>query len=227
MAKETDPARVLNEIRNTPALDRADLLLLQEVKGTIASQMAAVLGLHVAQPACAHGSETELAILSRDPLSSVTVLELPQYGLGFHSRHRFALSGTVTTASGPVRVFNAHLDTRINGADRLAQLAPVLDAAASTNGPVLIGGDFNSNGFYWLGHVLPVPAMHSQADRISQAMSARGFRSTLPISTSTFDYLGMHLDWIWARGVQVGTTAVYPMHFSDHHALATRVGLPD
>ena len=120
---------------------------------------------------------------------------------------------------------SAHLDTRLNAADRMAQMAPVLDAAGADKAPTLIGGDFNSNNFYWVGHVLPLPALHPQTLRVWDAMTARGFRSTLSPATGTFDYLGMHLDWIWARGVKVGSSNVYPLHFSDHHALCTRVAL--
>jgi len=89
----------------------------------------------------------------------------------------------------------------------------------------LVGGDFNSNGFYWLGHVVPVPALRSQAERVWRHMRTRGFTCTLAPSVGTFDYLGMHLDWIWGRGVRVGSSVVYPLHFSDHHAVRTLVGL--
>ena len=33
----------------------------------------------------------------------------------------------------------------------------------------------------------------------------------------------MHLDWIWVRGLKVRASRVYPLNFSDHHAVWTRV----
>ena len=101
-----------------------------------------------------------------------------------------------------------------------------ISLAESNPQKILIGGDFNSNGFYWLGHILPVPAFRSQSEGIWNFMGARGFHCTLPPSATTFDYLGMHLDWIWARGLRIGTSAVYPLRFSDHHAVWTQVALP-
>jgi len=225
MAKETDSTRIIRELRDTPPLGRADILLLQEVAPHVAAEMAGAFGMHLGQGRGTTPGENELAILARPPLTNVQILRLPQYDLGFHTRHRFAIAATATTPEGPVRVYNAHLDTRLNAADRLAQIAPVLDAAATDKAPTLIGGDFNSNNFYWLGHVLPLLSLQPQTVRVWKAMTARGFRSTLSPGTGTFDYLGMHLDWIWARGVQVGTSTVYPLRFSDHHALCTRVAL--
>jgi endonuclease/exonuclease/phosphatase family metal-dependent hydrolase len=225
MAKETDSGRIVRELRAAPPLGQADLLLLQEVAPKVAAEMATAFGMHVGQGNGTTPGENELAILARAPLTDVRILRLPAYDLGFHTRHRFAIAATAMTPAGPVRVFNAHLDTRINTAERLAQLAPVLDTAATDRVPALIGGDFNSNSFFWLGHVLPVPSFHPQAAAVWNAMTARGFRATLSPGAGTFDYLGMHLDWIWARGVLVGTSAVYPLGFSDHHAVLTRVAL--
>jgi endonuclease/exonuclease/phosphatase family metal-dependent hydrolase len=216
MAKETDAARIVGELRANPMLRDADVLLLQEVKDGAATDVAEAFGLRVEQG-------NELAILSRYPIADTSMLRLPVYGLGFHSRRRFALGATVMTPAGPLRVFDTHLDTRLNAGDRLAQIAPVVDAAGA--GAVLIGGDFNSNGFYWLAHVAPLPALRSQAERVWRYMGGSGFTSTIAPWVGTFDYLGMHLDWIWGRGVKVGPTQVYPLRFSDHHAVRTVIGL--
>ena len=225
MAKETDSARIIRELRNTPPLEHADVLLLQEVAPHVAEELAVAFEMQLGQGNGTIPGENELAILARAPLTDVQILRLPQYDLAFHTRHRFAIAATAITSEGPVRVYNAHLDTRLNATDRIAQIAPVLDAAAAEKAPTLIGGDFNSNNFYWIGHVLPLPSLRPQTLGVWDAMTARGFRSTLSPATGTFDYLGMHLDWIWARGVKVGSSNVYPLRFSDHHALCTRVAL--
>jgi len=44
-------------------------------------------------------------------------------------------------------------------------------------------------------------------------------------SATTFDYLGMHLDWIWLRGMRSLSWRVFPLKFSDHHACWTRISL--
>jgi endonuclease/exonuclease/phosphatase family metal-dependent hydrolase len=148
---------------------------------------------------------------------------LPAFHLGFHSRERFAIEATADAPHGPVRIFNAHLDTRLNTRDRLTQLGPVLRDAAAFSGPRVIGGDFNSNGFYWLGHVFPLPGWTSQAAGVYDALLGAGLRTAIPVSATTFDYLGMHLDWIWLGGARPSAYRVYPLRFSDHHAVWTRV----
>ena len=47
--------------------------------------------------------------------------------------------------------------------DRLEQLAPVLQASREFHGPIIVGGDFNSNWFYWLEHVLPLRRRDARA----------------------------------------------------------------
>jgi endonuclease/exonuclease/phosphatase family metal-dependent hydrolase len=153
----------------------------------------------------------------------VQIRPLRSYNLVFHTRVRFALSATAETPWGPVRFSNAHLDTRINTADRLAQLAPVVRDSAAFQGRRVVAGDFNSNPFYWVDHVLPLPAIRSQAYGVEDFMTQQGFRTAIPESATTFDYLGMHLDWIWLDGLRATASRVIPLQFSDHHAVWTRV----
>jgi endonuclease/exonuclease/phosphatase family metal-dependent hydrolase len=230
MAKETGVDRILSEFRDVPALSGADVLLLQEVKQDAnqkqcaAEQLAASLGLHVTYSPAGPGiTDQGLAILSRFPLRDVKVRTLKAYDLGFHSRSRFALEATADTPMGDVRIFNAHLDTRLNTEDRLAQLEAVVRDSQGFHGRTIVGGDFNSNRFYWLGHVLPIPA-RPQARGVDDYMTRLGFRTPLPVAATTFDYLGMHLDWVWLGGLQPGPFRIYPLEFSDHHAVWTRVG---
>jgi endonuclease/exonuclease/phosphatase family metal-dependent hydrolase len=215
MAKEPSAAKITAELRTVPALQSADVFLLQEVRPqATADEVAKALGLHAA------GSD-ELAILSRYPLRDVRVRPLPQYDLVFHSRRRYVMSATAETPWGPVRLVNTHLDTRLNSADRLTQLGAAVESAAVTT---IVGGDFNSNWFYWIGHVLPLPA-RSQARGVEEFMGRAGYRSAIPSAATTFDWLGQHLDWIWVRGMKTGESRVIPLAFSDHHACWSRVVL--
>jgi endonuclease/exonuclease/phosphatase family metal-dependent hydrolase len=227
MAKETDIDKIISELR---AFRDVDMLLLQEVKQDqgqrqcSAEQIAALLGLHVAySPAESGVTDQGLAILSRFPLHDVRVSALKRFDLRYHSRSRFVLAATADSPWGPVRVFNTHLDTRLNTRERLQQLEPVLRDSAEFDGPRIIGGDFNSNSFYWIGHILPLPAFRSQAYGVQDFMVRNGFRTAGSVSEPTFDYLGMRLDWIWLRGLEASESRIYPLHFSDHHALWTRI----
>ena len=56
-------------------------------------------------------------------------------------------------------------------------------------------------------------------------MTRAGYRSAIPASLTTFDWLGQHLDWIWLRGLQPAGSKVFPLQFSDHHACWSRVAL--
>ena len=233
MAKSTEIDRILREFQGISALKDADILLLQEVKQDqnarqcAAELLAARLGLHVTySPATTGVTDQGLAILSRYPLSDVHVQPLKRFDLRYRSRTRIALAATADSPWGPVRIFNAHLDTRLNSAQRLEQLEPVLQASGEVQGPLIIGGDFNSNGFYWLQHVLPLPALRSQAHYVHDHMTGIGFSTSIPPGETTFDYLGMHLDWIWLRGLESKMSRVYPLDFSDHHAVWTRVEFP-
>ena len=229
MAKETSADRILGELRSVAALRDADVFLLQEVKEEptqkcVAYRLGTALLLHVAYaPAAAGVTDRGLAILSRFPLRDVQIHALKPYNLHFHSRTRLALSATADTPWGPVRLSDTHLDTRLNTTDRLAQLDPVVRDSAAFAGRRILGGDFNSNPFYWVERVLPLPAIRSQAYAVEEFMTRNGFQTAIPESAATFDYLGMHLDWIWLAGLRPAGSRVIPLDFSDHHAVWTRV----
>lgn len=228
-AKETSAERILKELRAAPPLGNADVYLLQEVRESpgeacVAERLGSALGMHVAySPAAPDVRDLGLAILSRFPLRDVRIRALKSYDLRFRSRTRFALAATADTPSGPVRLSNTHLDTRLNTADRIAQLEPVVRDSVEFQGRRIVGGDFNSNPFYWWEHVLPLPAIRSQAYGIGEYMTRHGFQTAVPHAATTFDYLGMHLDWIWLAGLRPAASRVIPLEFSDHHAVWTRV----
>jgi endonuclease/exonuclease/phosphatase family metal-dependent hydrolase len=226
-ARETDPNRILRDVDLAPAVRDADVLLLQEVAQApdqtqcVAERLAATLKRYVVySPAATGVTDQGLAILSRYPLANKEVRVLPAYNLVFRSRSRIALSATVETPSGPVRVTNAHLDTRINAEDRIRQLAPVLKDGFS--GRRIVAGDFNTNEFYWVGRMLPVPVPGVQTARVRDFMIRNGFANAVAGSPITHELM-MRLDWIFARGLNGSRWAVYPLPFSDHHALWVEV----
>lgn len=146
-------------LKSNPALQGADIFLIQEIESYAAEgasrarKLAEALGLnYVYAPArtTLTGGTHGLAILSRYPLTEIEVLALPRNDLGSRTRRRIALGATVEAAGRRLRLYNLHLDTRINIEERLAQLAPVLEAARRQPlDAVVIGGDFNTNPFRW------------------------------------------------------------------------------
>lgn len=229
MAMEHDAHVVLRDIEAAPAVRNADVLLFQEAVNSAASTegvpgtVARSLGMRVVfSPAGPGVYDRGLAILSRYPIRDPHVIKLEVYNLRFHNRSRFALGATIDTPAGPLRLWNVHLDTRINAQDRVAQLAPVMQEAAAAPGPKIIGGDFNTNYMYWAWNVLPLPGLGRQAEAVRQYMAGHGFAPPLQDGLVTFKRTGMHLDWIYENGLKARAAAVDRIPFSDHHALVVQ-----
>jgi endonuclease/exonuclease/phosphatase family metal-dependent hydrolase len=226
-----DADRIATEIKATAGLRDADILFVQEVvregESSVADTVAVRLGRFVAF-ASPEGRSTVggLAILSRYPLRDLRIHPLKPQNLVFRSRKRIALAATIITPDGPVRLVNAHLDTRINPAERLAQLGAALDDASCFYGPTVIGGDFNTNDMQWVSNVVPVPYPGWQASRVRILMESRGFRTPFQTRKATFDHMGMQLDWIYSNGLNAAEHGIEPVEFSDHHAIWARLVIP-
>jgi endonuclease/exonuclease/phosphatase family metal-dependent hydrolase len=231
LAKETDADKVVRAIHDAPRLRNADIFLLQEVvneelKSNVAEVTARKLGYFASFAAAAPGvNDQGLALLSRYPISDVRIRRLKPYDLGFHSRNRFAIAATVRTPFGNVRVWNAHLDTRINAEERRDQLQPVIDETSQISGPRLIGGDFNTNELYWLGNIVPLPGGASHRSAIRGAMRLHGFEAPFSDDLNTYPMFRRHLDWIFVSDLQPLATSVEPVDFSDHNAIWIRLSL--
>jgi endonuclease/exonuclease/phosphatase family metal-dependent hydrolase len=224
-----DVPALAKSIRASSVLNKADLLLLQEIEshpseGTSRTrQLAEALCLnYVYAPArkTEEGGTHGLAVLSRFPLRAVEVLPLPRYDLGYNTRRRIALGVTVDVNKHPLRVYNVHLDTRINTQDRLAQVRPVVEAAQGAPlQEVIIGGDFNTNPFRWLFHRMPV-FRSNQAGALDQYMQENGFTTPLAESGSTVNRLLVRarVDSLYARGLTAQESGVErSIDSSDHH----------
>jgi len=210
------------------------VLLLQEVGGAkgdgaaFVEALAARLRYHlVYAPAnlMGDGEMQGLAILSREPLTEVRVLPLEYHKLRFRSRCRIALGATVTTSGGAVHVTNVHLDTRINSKTRVAQLAPVLAALASWNGPQIIGGDFNTMDVYWWRTMWPFWHGYHQADAVRERLGESGFQTPFVGGRSTFKFMGLpiQLDWLYLKQLEATDWSVDDVPISDHRGIWARV----
>jgi endonuclease/exonuclease/phosphatase family metal-dependent hydrolase len=189
----------------------------------VAEEAARKLGYRVSFVACDPRIRDQgLAILSPYEIADVQFIKLKTCELHFNCRTRFALSATVQAPFGNVRAWNVHLDTRINPKERIEQLQPVIDEAARQPGPRLIGGDFNTNGLYWFGNLLPVPCGAAHSIAIRKTMRQRGFETPFPDGLNTFRALHRHLDWIFLSGMEPLEAGVEPTQFSDHNAIWVR-----
>ena len=231
MARERNVSKILDGINRAPRIRDADVLLLQEVandpgRQSVAEQLARDLGYHVFfAPAGPTICDQGLAVLSRYPIADISVIPLKRYDLRFHSRHRFSIAARIQTPAGDVKIWDVHLDTRLNAAQRLEQLRPVLNDAARFLGPRLVGGDFNTNEFAWIGNVMPAVAGPSHAQIIRREMQRCGFETPFADALITFPRFRRHLDWIYASGLKNIDCTAEPMPFSDHNAISARFEL--
>lgn len=220
-----EAAKIAAALRAKPDLAAADLVLLQEVESypeegeSRACAAAKQLGLHCAYApgyGLADGGSHGVAILSRFPLTDLEVTELPYNDTVLNSARRVALGATVDAGSGPVRIYAVHLDNRINPVERVQQLAPVLDAADQRDLPTVIAGDMNTSSFKWIGSLIPVPSS-MQDDQLESFVRLRGFSTPVIGSGATSTWLGMRLDAVYTRGVEVGAYHVEAdVRASDH-----------
>ena len=225
IAKKTGP-ELIEHLRTQPDLQKADILLLQEVIDTpqshVAQEAARAMGMQAAfAPAfdLRPGVTEGLAILSRYPLSSQKVVDLARNRLHFKNRIRIALAVTAETPAGLIRIIDVHLDNRINSDRKREQLAGIWPEVDQTKGPVAVGGDFNTGNFYWVSHVLPVPEADHQRATVLSEMQQHGFATTLGGGPATYHIPGQLLDWIFVRGMAAAESGVTPIRFSDHNAV--------
>ena len=227
-----DVAGLAQAIKETADIATTDVLLVQEIEaypdenGSRASQLATALGLgYVYAPERLQGAGTHgTAILSRWPLERVQVMRLPCADQAVSSAPRIALGADVRVGGLVLRVIDMHLDTRLNITDRILQIRPaVLDAPT----PVLVGGDFNTNPYAWLGGSVPeLPAGSivetDQAPALDDYMRHIEYDTPTAALGPTVNFEGVvdaRLDSIYTRGlgvvfggvVRVGPSDRWPM----------------
>jgi endonuclease/exonuclease/phosphatase family metal-dependent hydrolase len=162
-------------------------VLLQEMNAPGTAHIAEALGLHwVYYPASRGTQDTSdfgNAVLSRWPIEVDGKLLLPHLGRGIH-RARTATWAQVALPGGPIRVYSLHLGSPIGTSpgNRADQADTVVEDALKVEGPILVGGDFNSKsaagrlakrGFLW-------PTENAGGSRGSYSYDhvlARGFRA--------------------------------------------------
>jgi endonuclease/exonuclease/phosphatase family metal-dependent hydrolase len=209
-----------------PALRNADLIFFQEVHRdglgcSAACAIARDLGYYaVYAPGHANGNGDDgVAVVSRAPITSAQVIELPFYNVHFNGGRRIALAATIELAGHPVTVYAVHLENRLTVHDRRDQMTPILEHAQRQRTPVIIAGDFNTTPFTWIAHVIPIPT-GTQDDRLEELVRAHGFATPVADSGPTHHHLWMKLDAIYTRGFTTQQFATARAgDVSDHLAL--------
>ncbi len=222
-------ARALESDR---ALRDADLIVLEEVHGhhgcSSACEIARAFGYHaVYEPEFVDRDGTDgVAIVSRAPLDSAQVIELPYYNVHLtDERRRAALAATVRVAGQPLTVYAVHLTNRLTVAQRRHQIEPVIAHASRQRTPVIIAGDFNTSPFTWVAHVIPILTT-TQDDRFEALMRAHGYATPVAESGPTSRWLGMKLDAIYTRGFSTQRFATADASdVSDHLALWAQLAI--
>ncbi len=232
------PALVM-AIRSHAELCSADVWLLQEMEAFPAEgksrtqRLAEALGLnYVYAPARLKeaGDGTHgLAILSRFPMSDIEVVPLKRFQLGVNTRRRIALGVTLHLGERRLRVYNLHLDTRINADQRIEQLRDVVEAAQRQPlREVVLGGDFNTNPIYWLLPLLPV-FRSNQAKAVDDYMKQNGFAAPFAEGSGTVRkwYGKYRVDAVYGRGLAVRRWNVESgVSVSDHFPLWVDLAVP-
>lgn len=223
------PAKVMTGIKSDPTLREADLILLEEVHRieptTQPCSAACALGKDLGYytlyaPGHMQGDGSDgVAILSRAPILSGQVLELPDIDVHVNSGRRVALVATVLVEGTPVTVYAVHLTNRLTVAERKAQMRPILEHVKQQTTPVIMGGDFNTSPFTWIAGLIPVP-IGTQDDHLEALVRSYGLDTPVASSGATSRFLGMKLDAIYTRGFDTHRFAVaHAQNVSDHLAL--------
>ena len=146
-----------------PPLRGADVVLLQEMHAAAVEEMAKTLAMNfVYYPSSVRPGQKDMgtAILSPWPIESTAKVILPHTSRVVH-RGRSTTAATVRIEGTGVRVYSVHLGSPfgLSGRKRGEQAEAVLADARRWEGPVIVGGDFNSKsvgkrfeaaGFRWL-----------------------------------------------------------------------------
>jgi len=145
-------AKAVGEIRANPELAAADIILLQEMGPGGVRHMAEELGMHhVYGAAAVHPHHKKLfgnAVLSRWPIINDQVLIVPHETI-LTGHRRIAVAADIDLGSRTVRAISIHTATVVMNQDnRIDQAKAVRDSLGGFQGPVILGGDFNTISEY-------------------------------------------------------------------------------
>lgn len=172
-----------------------------------------------------------IAVLSRWPLQEEKVAKLyqPNYAdrkpsvPGYFSEQRVLQSVTADTPYGPIAVLNTHLGLTYEQREKQLQQAAEIVERRLSEGPVLLGGDLNSQP--------DVPALWPLRKQLQDVYLAfsdeRGFTDPMGVTerlTFPADAPDRCLDYLFVSDhFQVVATEVLASTLSDHRPVVTRL----
>jgi endonuclease/exonuclease/phosphatase family metal-dependent hydrolase len=227
-----DPENIAAHIRASTEIRAADVILLQETRSydgearsrteRIADGLAMTWAYAPARTLDEGGTHGN-AILSRWPLANVAVRWLPYIEQPYHPEQRNAIAADIVLGDRHVRVVDVHLDVRLTPVDRVRQLDP---AVRDTDEQLVVGGDFNTNPWTWVGSIVPLTSSEAvlgqdQAAVIDDFLAARRFTGAIApdVNTMRVPGLSMRLDNLYARGLTILAAGVEHVDGSDHWPL--------
>lgn len=181
------------EVLRSDSLRGADILALQEMDEAGAERIARELGYDYAfYPAVIHPTSGRYfgpAVLSRWPIERSWKVLLPHEGWT-RGQRRTATAAVVRVNGTRLLVYAVHLETPIQASDaeRRDQALAIVADAAGHPGPVVVAGDFNSQG---IGRTMRRQGYYWATERVGPTVSvfswdhifARGLTRTAPAST--------------------------------------------
>ena len=217
--------RALAELRASPRLAAADVILLQEMDREGVAFLADSLGLHYAYgPAAVHPHHAKLfgnAVLSRRPIISSDVLVLP-HPTPLTGHNRIAVAADIDLGGGSrLRAVSVHTATMVVELDkRIEQAAATLDSMGGP-GPVVVGGDFNTVSDWGVTLLRRVARRAGFTHlRLPPGPTIANRFKKLPGSESVLDHVMVRGLAAGSRGVDRTTTA------SDHYPVWAVVARP-
>jgi endonuclease/exonuclease/phosphatase family metal-dependent hydrolase len=222
--------KIVDALEHDPELRDADVIIMEEIhRSYLGCSAACVVGktlgfYEIYAPGAAAGDGDDgIAIVSRAPITSSQVIELPGYDVHINAARRIALAATIEREGQPITVYAVHLENRITVSQRRVQMLPVLEHAAKQHTPVIIAGDFNTSPFTWVAHVIPV-LTGTQDDGLEALVRTYGFDTPVVDSGATSRFFAMKLDAIYTRGLRTTDFATAEASdLSDHLALWAKV----
>lgn len=207
-----DVAGAIRDLRELSVLRDADIVLLQEMDATGTATIAEAIGMHHAYfsagPHQRTGRDFGNAVLTVWPIIDAAELVLP-HTAAVSGQPRSATRAQMDVNGMTVTAYSVHTEIPLlslsRRTDQFAALAD--DVAGVDDGPVVVGGDFNTAG--------------RRSDRALRSIMQRaGLRHASEQAAQTYRRLHwpMRLDHVFAReltntasGISLQATA------SDHH----------
>jgi endonuclease/exonuclease/phosphatase family metal-dependent hydrolase len=222
--------KIVDALEHDPELRDADVIIMEEIhRSYLGCSAACVVGkafgfYEIYAPGAAAGDGDDgIAIVSRAPITSSQVIELPHYDVHINAARRIALAATIEREGQPITVYAVHLENRLTVSQRRTQMLPVLEHAAKQHTPVIIAGDFNTSPFTWIAHVIPI-LTGTQDDSLEALVREHGFATPVVDSGPTSRFFAMKLDAIYTRGFRTTDFATAEASdLSDHLALWAKI----